>query len=160
MAGGTLDRNGVILTCPNCGRANRVRYDVLDKTTRCGHCKTELRPPEAPIEAGDSAAFDAAATASVLPLVVDFWAPWCGPCRMVAPELERVARATAGRYLVVKVNTDALADLGERFRIMSIPTMTVVHRGREIARTTGARPAADIQTFVEQAVAAEQRRAS
>lgn len=160
MVGGTLDRGGVILTCPQCGRANRVRYDALDKTTRCGQCKTELQPPQAPIEAGDSAAFDAAAAGSVLPLVVDFWAPWCGPCRMVAPELERVARAMAGRYLVVKVNTDVLADLGQRFRIMSIPTMTVVYRGREIARTSGARPAADIQAFIEQAVAAEQRRAS
>jgi thioredoxin 2 len=160
MAGGTLDRSGVILTCPHCGRANRVRYDALDKTTRCGQCKTELQPPHTPIETGDSASFDAAAADSVLPLVVDFWAPWCGPCRMVAPELERVARAMAGRALVVKVNTDVLADLGQRFRIMSIPTMTVVHRGREIARTSGARPAADIQTFVEQAVAAEQRRAS
>ena len=160
MASGSLDPRGVVVTCPACGRANRLRYEALDKTTRCGQCKTELQPPQAPIEAGDSASFDAAAAQSVLPLVVDFWAPWCGPCRMVAPELERVARATAGRYLVVKVNTDALADLGQRFRIMSIPTMTVVHGGREIARTTGARPAADIQAFVEQALAEERRRAS
>jgi thioredoxin 2 len=157
MAGGTLDRHGVIVTCQQCGKANRLRYAALDKTTRCGQCKTALGAPAAPIEAGDSASFDAAANESALPLVVDFWAPWCGPCRMVAPELERVARATAGRYLVVKVNTDALGDLGTRFRIMSIPTMTVMHGGREIARTTGARPAAEIQTFVEQALGAERR---
>jgi thioredoxin 2 len=160
MAGSTLDRSGVIVPCPQCGRANRLPYPALEKTTRCGQCKTELQAPQAPIEVGDSAAFDAAAAQSVLPLVVDFWAPWCGPCRMVAPELERVARAAAGRYLVLKVNTDVLSDLGTRFRVMSIPTMTVMHGGREIARTTGARPAADIQAFIEESLAAERRRAS
>ena len=86
------------------------------------------------------------------PVVVDFWAPWCGPCRMVAPELERVARSNAGKYLVVKVNTDAMPELGERFRIRSIPTMAVFEGGREVARTAGARPAADIEAFVRQSL--------
>jgi len=79
---------------------------------------------------------------------------------MVAPELERVARATAGRYLVVKVDTEKLTDVAARFRIQSIPTMAVVFGGREIARTAGARPAADIQAFVDNAVDAASRRAS
>ena len=70
-------------------------------------------------------------------MVVDFWAPWCGPCRMVAPELERVAAANAGRLIVVKVNTDAVPELGDRFRIRSIPTMAVFDGGKEVARTTG-----------------------
>ena len=86
--------------------------------------------------------------------LVDFWAAWCGPCRMVAPELEKIARDTAGRYLVVKVNTDELTDVARRFRIQSIPTLAVVFRGREIDRLSGARPAADILRFVEQALAA------
>jgi len=80
---------------------------------------------------------------------VDFWAPWCGPCRMVAPELANVAKRNAGRYLIVKVNTDALPDLGERFRIMSIPTMAVFVDGREAGLTTGARPAPEIESFIQ-----------
>ena len=90
--------------------------------------------------------------AASLPVIVDFWAPWCGPCRMVAPELQRVAASNAGRYLIVKVNTDAVPELGERFRIRSIPTMAVFEGGREVARTSGARPAADIEAFVRQSL--------
>ena len=155
-----LDAKGVIVTCRKCGRANRHPFEALNRTTRCGQCKEALTPPDAPIEITDTSAFDAAAATSALPLVVDFWAPWCGPCRMVAPELERLAKATAGRYLIVKVNTDALTELAARFRIRSIPTMAVVHGGRELARAAGAQSAADIQKFVEQAIADSQRRAS
>ncbi len=155
-----IDPSGVIVNCDSCGRANRLGFDTLNRTTRCGQCKNPLSAPAAPIEIADARAFDAAAAKSAIPLVVDFWAPWCGPCRMVAPELERLARANAGRYLVVKVNTDAQTDLAARFRIQSIPTMAVVFGGREIARTAGARPAADIQAWVEKSVADSQRRAS
>jgi thioredoxin 2 len=155
-----LDAKGVIVTCGSCGRANRLPFTALNRTTRCGQCKTALAPPAAPIEVTDSQSFDAAAAQSALPLVVDFWAPWCGPCRMVAPELERLARSTAGRYLIVKVNTDVATDLAARFRIRSIPTMAVVHGGQELARAAGARSAADIEAFVEQTLAANQRRAS
>jgi thioredoxin 2 len=155
-----MDQTGVIVSCASCGRANRLAFDTLGRTTRCGQCKTALSSPNAPVEIPDSATFDAAATRSPLPLVVDFWAPWCGPCRMVAPELERLARSTAGRYLIVKVNTDVVTDLAARFKIRSIPTMAVMYGGRELARAAGARSAADIQTFVDQAISAADRRAS
>ena len=100
----------------------------------------------------DEASFerDVIQRSAEVPVVVDFWAPWCGPCRMVAPELARVASAHAGEYLIVKVNTDAIPELGERFGIRSIPTMAVFSGGREVGRTTGARPAADIEAFVRQ----------
>ena len=155
-----MDRDGVIVPCPQCGKANRLRYDALGKTIRCGNCKTTLPPPAAPVEARDAAAFDAAVAASPLPLLVDFWAAWCGPCRMVAPELEKVARSNAGRYLIVKVDTEALTTIAARFRIQSIPTLALIHGGREIARLSGARPAAEIEAFVEKSIASQQPRAS
>jgi thioredoxin 2 len=155
-----LDERGVVMSCPACGRNNRLAYTSLDKRTRCGHCRATIPPPAVPLEARSAAAFDAAAAASALPLVVDFWAPWCGPCRMVAPELEKVARANAGRWLVVKVNTDEQAELGARYRIRSIPTLAVVHRGRELARESGVRPAPEIERFVAAAEGNSARRAS
>ena len=88
---------------------------------------------------------------AAVPVVVDFWAPWCGPCRMVAPELAKVAASASGRFIVVKVNTDALAELGQRLRIRSIPTLAVYSGGREVARTSGAMPAAGIEAFIAQA---------
>ena len=148
MASGGLDDSGVLISCPTCGRTTRLPYAALGKQARCGHCKANRAPPAAPVEASSSAAFNAAADLSALPLVVDFWAPWCGQCRMVAPELEKVARSGAGRWLVVKVNTDELTDVAARFRIQSIPTLAVVLGGRELGRIAGARPAADIERFI------------
>ena len=141
----SMDGRGMIVPCPNCGQRNRVPFG---RTAKCGRCGTPLGGPSEPVEVPSAEAFDALVRASAVPVVVDFWAPWCGPCRMVAPELARVAAANAGRWIVVKVNTDALPELGERFAIRSIPTMAVFARGREVARTAGARPAADIEAFV------------
>jgi thioredoxin 2 len=157
---GRLDARGVIASCPSCGQQNRLPFAALTKSVRCGSCRTPLPAAAAPVEAPDAAAFRAAVNDSALPLIVDFWAPWCGPCRMVAPELERVARDAAGQYLVVKVNTDALQDVGQEFRIRSIPTLAILFRGRELARVAGARSAAEIRAFADQTVAEHRRKAS
>jgi thioredoxin 2 len=156
----SLDDRGVVVSCASCGRTNRLLYCALDKQTRCGHCKAPLTAPSSPIPVPSTAAFDAAVAGSARPLVVDFWAPWCGPCRMVAPELEKVARANAGRWLVLKVNSDEQDELGVRYRIRSIPTLTVFDGGREVARLAGARPASEIEQFVRDSISASTRRAS
>ena len=154
VAGAQIDDRGVIIACPTCGQRNRLPFARLDASIRCGKCSAALAAPGEPIETPDAATFDALLTKTALPIVVDFWAPWCGPCRMVAPELARVAAQTAGRYLILKVNTDAIPELGERFSIRSIPTMAVFEGGREVSRSTGARPAAEILAFIQSAVSA------
>jgi thioredoxin 2 len=150
MSSTQLDDRGFIIGCPSCGQRNRVPYS--SRESRCGRCKTTLGPTAEPIEVPSVTAFDALVRGAGLPVVVDFWAPWCGPCRMVAPEIAKVAASNAGRFIVIKVNTDALPELGERFRIRSIPTMAIFEGGRETARTAGAMPAAQIETFVNGAV--------
>jgi thioredoxin 2 len=142
----TLEDRGIVVACSSCGQRNRVPFGHQGKCKKCGNLLPDVAEP---LEVPSTAAFDALVASSKLPVVVDFWAPWCGPCRMVAPELARVATGNAGRYLIVKVNTDALPDLGDRYAIRSIPTMAVFAEGREVARTSGARPARDIETFVE-----------
>ena len=149
-----LDDRGVIVECPACGKKNRLAYERLGDSVQCGQCKQALRAPGEPIEVHQSADFDRLIAQSSLPVVVDYWAPWCGPCRMVAPELQKVAARQAGQAIVVKVNTDELSDLGQRFGIRSIPTLAVFEGGKEIARESGARPAPEIEAFIARARAA------
>ncbi len=150
MSAFSLDGRGVVTSCPQCGTKNRLAYDRLADPSRCGNCKATLDAPASPVEVTSAAAFDAAIAHASIPIVVDYWAPWCGPCRMVAPELEKVAARLAGRALILKVDTDALADVGQRHGVRSIPTMAVFAGGREVGRTVGARPAGDILAFIEQ----------
>jgi thioredoxin 2 len=153
MSVSQLDNKGAVAVCPSCGQRNRIAYGRMLAETRCGKCHSTITPPGEPLETPDAATFDAAVAQSDLPVVVDFWAPWCAPCRMVAPELAKVAGSHAGKYLILKVNTDAIPELGERFRIRSIPTMAVFSGGHEVGRTAGARPAADIEAFIESTLA-------
>src|SRR3954462_487713 len=147
MAALELDDRGILVTCSACGQRNRVTFERLAGSVRCGNCKHDLTAPSVPLDVSSVSDFDTLVAKSSVPVVVDYWAPWCGPCRMVAPELAKVAARGAGRFVVVKVNTDVLSDLGERFGIRSIPTLAVFSGGREVARTAGARPAHEIEAF-------------
>jgi thioredoxin 2 len=151
MSSVNVDDRGIVIVCPDCGQRNRLAYDHLANSVRCGACKSALSAPAFPIEIQSPADFDRLISRSSLPVVVDYWAPWCGPCRMVAPEIQKVASRQAGRYVVVKVNTEDLGELGDRFGIRSIPTLAVFLDGREVARTAGARPAGEIEAFVDEA---------
>ena len=147
-----LDDKGIIETCGSCGRRNRVPFAKLPETGACGQCQTPLPSAAVPLDIPSDSVFTALVAGSALPVVVDFWAPWCGPCRQVAPELERVALGNAGKWLVVKINTEALPGLGTKFGVQSIPTMAVFTHGKEAARTSGARPAAAIEAWVRASV--------
>jgi thioredoxin 2 len=148
MSAITSDRGGVLVPCGSCGKTNRLRYAALASKNQCGSCRTALSAPGVPVEVSDATTFDVIIESSALPVIVDFWAPWCGPCRMMAPELDKVAAGARGEWLVAKVNTDAVAELGDRFRIRSIPTLAIFHGGREIHRVAGARSAVDIRQLV------------
>jgi thioredoxin 2 len=147
-----LDEKGILVSCPACAQRNRLPFATLGKEVRCGKCKQPLLPPGATIHLGNDAEFDVLVRESRLPLLVDFWAEWCGPCKMVAPELDKVATQGAGRFLVAKVNTEELTRTASRFAIASIPTMVLMRNGSEVNRISGARPARDILAFVEQSL--------
>jgi thioredoxin 2 len=143
---------GIIRTCPSCGKKNRILYARLGEQAKCGSCGTALPPIAEPLAVDRESELSGLLRESALPVLVDFWAPWCGPCRMVAPEIAKVAERNAGKLLVVKVNTDVDPAVGATRRISSIPAMGVFQDGREVAREVGARPAAAIESFVRQAL--------
>jgi thioredoxin 2 len=143
------DERGLVSTCPHCGQLNRLSYERLDQQLRCGKCHNHLAPPAEPVEVASEPVYEALTARSALLVLVDFWAPWCGPCKVVAPELAKAAAAGAGRWLVVKVNTEDLPGLAQRFQIQAIPTMALLKSGREIGRQSGAMPFAAIQQFIE-----------
>ena len=145
-----LDVRGILLNCPKCGRRNRMRYEGLGQTFHCAECKNDLSPLNEPVDARSDLVFGALISRSKLPVLVDFWAPWCGPCKMVAPEFRKVAQETAGRFVLAKVNTEEVPSLAARFRVNAIPTMVLFRNGLEVARQAGAMPAPAIRKFIEQ----------
>jgi thioredoxin 2 len=130
------------IVCPHCQSINRVPAAKLDEQPNCGRCKQPLFTG-APIEL-TTATFTRHVERSDIPLLVDFWAPWCGPCRMMAPQFEQAARLLEPKMRLAKVNTEAEPALANRFGIRSIPTLALFRGGREIARQAGAMGAQDI----------------
>ena len=122
--------------CRNCGTKNRVSAKHLADTGRCGACKTPLPPVSEPIEV-DSGAFDEIVREARVPVLVDFWAAWCGPCRAAAPEVHALSQEMAGRALVLKVDTERQPELAARFRVQSIPNFVVLRDGEVVLQQPG-----------------------
>jgi thioredoxin 2 len=137
-----------VVGCPACGRKNRVPGGAHG-VPHCGRCRAPL-PWIA--EAGDES-FTDVVDASTIPVLVDLWAPWCGPCRMVSPALERLAGQMAGRLKLVKVNVDEAPNVAGRFSVQGIPTLVLMHRGEERARQIGAAPESTLRTWIQQQLA-------
>jgi thioredoxin 2 len=134
----------MIVACSACSKANRVPAQRVKDRAKCAVCKSPLLPLGRPIALSSAADFDELVRQAPLPVLVDYWAEWCGPCRMVAPELEKLAKEREGRLVVAKVDTEALPDIASRFGIQSIPTMILFRGGQEAERLSGAMPAAAI----------------
>jgi thioredoxin 2 len=126
----------LLVPCGRCFKLNRVAASRLEDAPTCGHCKAQLLIHE-PI-ALDDATFQVYVGRSDLPVVVDFWAAWCGPCKVMAPQFEEAAKASSGRALFAKVDTDAAQSVAAQFGIRSIPTLIAFKQGRELARQSGA----------------------
>ena len=133
------------LACPHCSATNRVPAARIDDTPVCGKCAQPLLQGQT-LDLDDSN-FDAVVVATKLPVLVDFWAAWCGPCRMMAPAFKQAAAQLQGRALLVKVNSDESPGLSQRYAIRSIPTLLRMQAGRETARQSGALPTSAIMAM-------------
>jgi thioredoxin 2 len=136
-----------IVTCPNCQHRNRVPASAAG-VPRCGHCK---KPLPWIVDAGDND-FAEVVEQATIPVLVDLWAPWCGPCRRVSPVLEQLATEKAGEFKLVKVNADDAPQLSQRFTVRSIPTLLVLRNGQVVAEQIGAASATALRPWLEDAI--------
>jgi thioredoxin 2 len=137
-----------LIRCEHCGQVNRVPA-AADGAPRCGKCHQPLPW----IADADDTTFGDVAENARIPVIVDLWAPWCGPCRTVSPALEQLARDLAGKVKLVKVNVDASPQVSQRFGVQAIPTLLMLSGGQVVARQTGAAPLAALRTWAENALA-------
>ncbi len=143
-----MSANAGVVACPHCGRKNRVPAAAAGKP-RCAQCRQWL--PWI-VDARDDSFAEVAENSSV-PVLVDLWATWCGPCRTVSPALEQLARERAGRLKLVKVDVDAAPALSQRFAVRAVPTLLLLHQGQVLARQSGAAPLATLRAWVDDALA-------
>ena len=136
----------VTLPCPSCGRWNRVAAKRITDGPKCGVCSAPLRLDH-PVLLSD-ATFDRVLRETTLPVLVDFYADWCGPCRMMAPAVDELARTSAGRVLVAKLDTDASQRVAARYQIRGIPTVIAFRNGREERRQSGVMPLGALREMV------------
>ena len=137
-----------ISTCESCGAKNRVPARHLADAGRCGSCKAELKPVQEPIDV-DAGSFDDILRSATVPVLVDFWADWCGPCKMAAPEVRRLAQELAGKALVLKVDTEAEPQLAGRYRVQSIPNFIVFRNGEPVLQRAGVAPRSEMRRWLE-----------
>lgn len=150
-----------IVTCPNCGTKNRVNHSLArDAQPVCGKCGATLPAPAAGASAGGKplvvtdASFASDVLGADLPVLLDCWAPWCGPCRMIAPTIDQLAAESVGRFVIAKLNTDENPRTAGQFRIDAIPTMLIFHRGQLVDRIVGLQPKPVIVSKLERAAGA------